>query len=437
MQISVERIDDLNRKLTVQVPESTIRERVENRLRSLAREAKFDGFRPGKVPSSLVRKRFGRKVREEVLSDLIESTFARAVRDENLHPAGSPQITAKGGVEGEGFVYEAAFEVFPEFVLMPLETLDVKRYTSSVTEQDVDMMIERLREQRRTWREVQRAAEPNDRLVIAFDGTVGGERMGEGRVENFPYVLGGHQLFEGFGDHLQGAHAGSHHAFDLPFPEDYYVTQWAGKTAHFEVDVSRVEEPVIPDLDAEFVKSFGIEDGDLAAWRLDVRQNMEREMTRALKSRTKSALMDVLLQQNKLNLPVSLVERELKDLLAPHLASEKTSDGASEEEAGLRERYEGVARRRVALGLILNKLVELNQIKVDPKKVRAAVEDLATSYEQPEQVVHWYYSNEKHLREVENLVLEDQVVDWILEKAKVIEEAVPFRDLVQPSTQPA
>jgi trigger factor len=288
MQVSVERIDDLNRKLTVQVPEDTIRQQVENRLKSLAREAKFDGFRPGKVPSAVIRKRFGKKVREEVLSDLIESTFTRALQDEKLRPAGLPQITAKGGVEGEGFVYEAAFEVFPEFVPMPVETLEIRRYTSRVTEQDVDDMVQRLREQRRTWREVERGAAMNDRLIISVEGAIDGERLGDGKIENFPFIMGGRQLFEGFGDKLMGALAGTHHGFDLDFPKDYQNPQWAGKTGHFEVDVTKVEEPAVPELDAEFVKSFGIEDGDLEALRQDVKQNMEREMNRALKARTKS-----------------------------------------------------------------------------------------------------------------------------------------------------
>lgn len=434
MQVSVERIDDLNRKLTVQVPEDTIRQQVENRLKSLAREAKFDGFRPGKVPSAVIRKRFGKKVREEVLSDLIESTFTRALQDEKLRPAGLPQITAKGGVEGEGFVYEAAFEVFPEFVPMPVETLEIRRYTSRVTEQDVDDMVQRLREQRRTWREVERGAAMNDRLIISVEGAIDGERLGDGKIENFPFIMGGRQLFEGFGDKLMGALAGTHHGFDLDFPKDYQNPQWAGKTGHFEVDVTKVEEPAVPELDAEFVKSFGIEDGDLEALRQDVKQNMEREMNRALKARTKSGVMDVLMQKNTLNLPATLVQEQLKELLAAHHESAKAA-GQQVDDAALTARYEGVARRRVALGLILNKFIELNQMKADPKKVRAAVEDLAESYEQPEQVVHWYYSNEKHLREVENLVLEDQVIEWILHRAQVTEEAVAFHDLVQQPSQ--
>ncbi len=433
MQVSVERIDDLNRKLTVQVPEDTIRQQVESRLKSLAREAKFDGFRPGKVPSAVIRKRYGKRVREEVLSDLIESTFTRALKDEKLRPTGLPEITAKGGVEGEGFVYEAAFEVFPEFVPMPVETLEVKRCTSSVTEQDVDDMLRRLREQRGTWREVERGAGMNDRLIIAVEGTIDGERVGEGKLENFPYIIGGGQLFPGFSEKLAGALPGTHHGFDLEFPADHPNSRWAGKTGHFEVDVATVQELVVPELDAEFVKSFGIEDGDLDALRSDVRQNMEREMNRALKTRTKSGVMDVLLQTNTLHLPVSLVQRQLQELLSAHRDAAKAA-GQQPDEAALRERYDGVARRRVALGLILNKFIDLNQMKADPKRVRAAVEDLAESYEQPEQVVHWYYSNEDHLREVENLALEDQVIEWILGRARVTEEAVAFRDLVQQST---
>lgn len=433
MQVSVERIDDLNRKLTVEVPEATIREQVDARLKSLARQAKFDGFRPGKVPSMLVRQRYGKQVREEVLAELVESTFARAVKDEKLKPAGFPEITAKGGVEGEGFVYEAAFEVFPEFVLMPVETLELRRHSSSVTPNDVDDMIQRLREQRRTWSEVTRAGQNGDRLILSIEGAIDGETLGNGKIEDFPYVLGGQQLFEGFGEKLVGATAGSHHSFDLTLAADYARAEWAGKTAHFEVDVSKIEESVLPELDEDFIRSFGIESGELDALKDDVRQNMEREMNRALKSRTKAGVMDALMDKNAITLPKSLVEQELRQLVTAQVESARAA-GRTVDEDALRERYDGLARRRVALGLILSRLVELSQIKVDAKKVREAVQDLADSYEQPEQVVHWYYSNEKNLKEVENVVLEDQVIEWILQRAQVSDEPVPFSELVQAPT---
>jgi len=434
MQISVERIDELNRKVTVQVPEATIREQVESRLKSLALQAKFDGFRPGKVPTTLIRKRFGQKVREEVLSELIESTFARAVREEKLRPAGLPQITAKSVDEGQGLEYEAAFEIFPDFVPMPVEALEVKRYVANLTEQDLDNMIERLREQRRTWRSVDRPAEMNDRVTVSFEGTVGDESFSEGKIENFPAVLGGTQLLPGFEQHLLGAQAESHHSFDVEFPADYHNAKWAGKGGHFELDLVEVAESVLPEVTAEFAQSLGIEDGDLDALRQDVRENMEREMRRALKSRTKTAVLDVLYERNPITLPKALVESELKGLLAPHLEAEK-KEGKDADEAELRDRYQPLVKRRVALALILNKLIEVTQMKVDPKRVRETVEELARTYDQPEQVIHWYYSNRDHLREVENLVLEEQLVDWILGKAHVREEALSFQDLMPPADQ--
>ncbi|MGY6215459.1 trigger factor [Methylolobus aquaticus] len=432
MQISVERIDELNRKLTVQVPEATIRERVNSRLQSLAREAKFDGFRPGKVPATLIKKRFGAKVREEVLGDLIESTFAQAVRDEKLRPAGMPHISTKAADEGSGLEYEAAFEVFPEFVLMPVETLDVKRYTSSIAEQDVDSMIERLRDQRRSWRAVERPAATGDRVTVHFSGNVDGESLSEERIQNFPVVLGGNQTIPGFEGQLEGAVAGASLVFDLEFPTDYHNSKWAGKSGHFDVEVASVEETVLPDLDAEFAKSLGIEDGDLEALRRDVRENMEREMQRGLKSRTKTALMDMLYQRNPIVLPSTLVESEIKDLISPQV-ERAGKTGQSVDEAALREKYEPLARRRVALALILNQLIEVNQLKANPKKVRETVEEMAASYEQPDQVIHWYYSNADHLREIENLVLEDEVVAWVLERARVTDETIGFQELMQPA----
>lgn len=434
MQISVERIDELNRKVTVQVPEKTISDKIESRLKSLAREAKFDGFRPGKVPATLIRKRYGNKVREEVLGDLIETTFAKAVRDEKLRPAGLPQITAKAAGDGQGLEYEAAFEIFPEFVLMPVQTLEVKRYTTDLAEQDVDGMLQRLREQRRTWVTVDRPAAMNDRVTIDFDGQVGEEQIAEGKVENFAMILGGKQLLPGFEEQLVGAPAGSHHSLAIEFPTDFQNEKWAGRSGRFEVDVLEVAESVLPDIDGEFARTFGIEDGDLDALRQDVKQNIEREMNRALKSRTKTAVLDALYDKNPLTLPKALVESEVKDLLAPYFESAQKG-GQVPDEAVLRQRYEPLARRRVALALILGKLIELNQIKADPKRVRETVEELARSYEQPEQVIHWYYSNQDHLREVENLVLEDQAVDWVLARAQVREETLAFQELMQTAPQ--
>jgi trigger factor len=433
MQVSVETTSELSRKMTVIVPEDKIRKQVDSRLQSLSSKAKIDGFRPGKVPQAVVRKRYGQQVREEVVSDLIQSSFYEAVRDEKLNPAGAPQIKANKIDEGEGLEYEASFEIMPEFVPMPLETLEVKRFTSSVGDEDIQGMIQRLREQRKSWKSVDRASAKEDRVVIAFEGTQGEESFTNGRVEDFPVVLGSGQMIPGFEDKLSGLQAGTKLEFDIDFPAEYPGEKLAGKTGHFAVDVIKVEEAVVPELDAEFIKSFGVESGELSGFQADIRANMEREMKRALKSRTKSSVMDQLFDRNSIQLPQVLVQDELNDLLKPYHESARKHKQPLDEEA-MKPQLEPLARRRVALALILGKLIDAHGVKVDPARVRSAVEDLAASYEDADEVVRWYYADASRLREVENMVLEDQVVDLILDKAKTKEESIDFQALMTAAT---
>jgi trigger factor len=433
MQVSVETTSELSRKMTVIVPEDKIRKQVDSRLQSLSSKAKIDGFRPGKVPQAVVRKRYGQQVREEVVSDLIQSSFYEAVRDEKLNPAGAPQIKANKIDEGEGLEYEASFEIMPEFVPMPLETLEVKRFTSSVGDEDIQGMIQRLREQRKSWKSVDRASAKEDRVVIAFEGTQGEESFTNGRVEDFPVVLGSGQMIPGFEDKLTGLQAGTKLEFDIDFPAEYPGGKLAGKTGHFAVEVIKVEEAVVPELDAEFIKSFGVESGELSGFQADIRANMEREMKRALKSRTKSSVMDQLFDRNSIQLPQVLVQDELNDLLKPYHESARKHKQPLDEEA-MKPQLEPLARRRVALALILGKLIDAHGVKVDPARVRSAVEDLAASYEDADEVVRWYYADASRLREVDNMVLEDQVVDLILEKAKTKEESIDFQALMTAAT---
>jgi trigger factor len=433
MQVSVETTSELSRKMTVIVPEDKIRKQVDSRLQSLSSKAKIDGFRPGKVPQAVVRKRYGQQVREEVVSDLIQSSFYEAVRDEKLNPAGAPQIKANKIDEGEGLEYEASFEIMPEFVPMPLETLEVKRFTSSVGDEDIQGMIQRLREQRKSWKSVDRASAKEDRVVIAFEGTQGEESFTNGRVEDFPVVLGSGQMIPGFEDKLSGLQAGTKLEFDIDFPAEYPGEKLAGKTGHFAVEVIAVEESVMPELDADFIKSFGVETGELAGFQADIRANMEREMKRALKSRTKSSVMDQLFDRNSIQLPKVLVQDELNDLLKPYHESARKHKQPLDEDA-MKPQLEPLARRRVALALILGKLIDAHGVKVDPARVRSAVEDLAASYEDADEVVRWYYADPSRLREVENMVLEDQVVDLILEKATTKEESIDFQALMTAAT---
>ncbi|MGZ8217930.1 trigger factor [Methylomagnum sp.] len=431
MQVSVETTSELSRKMTIQVPEETIQEKVSARLKSLSNQVKIDGFRPGKVPQSVVKKRYGPQVREEVLSDMIQTTFQDAIRNEKLMPAGAPQIIAHKADEGEGLEYEANFEVMPEFVLMPLETLEVKRFVSEVTDADVDTMVQRLREQRKTWRDVEaRPAAEGDRVVISFDGWLGQESFTNGRIDNFPVVLGAKQMIPGFEDKLTGADVGAKLEFELEFPQDYPGEKMAGKTGRFAVDVVKIEESLLPEVDADFVKLFGVENGDIEAFRTDIKTNMEREMRRALQTRTKTSVMDALHNRNTFGLPKALVKEELEDLAKPY-REEARNRKQHLDEARLKERLEPLANRRVALALVLGKIIDAYNLSVDPGRVRDTVQDLAMSYEDSEEVVSWYYAEKGRLREIENVVMEDQIVDLVLEKATVTDEQVGFHDLMQ------
>jgi len=442
MQVAVESTSELNRKMTISVPEDKIRQQVESRLQSLAHKVKVDGFRPGKVPNSVVRKRYGQQVREEVLTDLIQSTFHDALRDEQLKPAGAPEIKAIKADEGEGLEYEASFEIMPEFVPMPLETLEVKRFVSSVEEADIDRMIDQLREQRKTWLDVERPSAEGDKVTIAFEGTQNGVTFTQGRVKDFAVVLGSGYMIPGFEDQLTGQAVGANIEFDLQFPPEYPTENLAGQTGHFVVEIRSIQEPHLPELDADFARLFGIEEGDIQALREDIRVNMEREMNRALKTRAKSSVMDALYDKNTVLLPKVLVQDELNDLAKPYRESARKNKQALDEDT-LKGNLEPLAKRRVALSLILGKLIDAHGVKLDPNRVRAAVEELAASYEQPPEVVRWYYAESSRLREIENMVFEDQIVDLIFEKAASTEVSMPFQTLMAgamtaPSaTQPA
>lgn len=434
MQVSIETTSEISRKMTVQVPEEKIQEQVSKKLKSLSGKVKIDGFRPGKVPQSLIQKRYGPGVREEVLAELIQSSFYEAVREEKLNPVAGPQITAETTEEGQGLKYVANFEVLPEFVLFPVEEMEVDRYVSEVTEADVDVMLERLREQRRTWQESNEPAALNDRVTIHFEGKSDGEDFTNGKVENFPIVLGSNQLIPGFEEELLGVTIAETKSFNLVFPQDYGVEKLAGKEASFSVEVVKIEKSQLPELDAEFVANFGIEGSDVEAFRSEIKTSMEREMRRALSAKTKDSVMEELYRRNaSLTLPTVLVNEELKSLINSYRSEAEKRKQAFDEIAA-KEHFQSLANRRVALGLLLNRIIEVNQVKVDSNRVRAAVDDLALSYEDPQEVVNWYYSNRDQLSQVQNMVVEDQVVDLILERSKVSERKVAFKELMQ---QPA
>lgn len=425
MQVSVEKTEGLERKLTVDVPAERLDTAIEKKLRSLARTMRVDGFRPGKVPMRVIKRQYGSIVREEVLTEMISETLDEAVRDQNLMVAGNLSITERGDVEG-GFRYVASFEVFPEIESIDYSAIEIKRPQATVGDEDVEQMIDKLRSQRATWSVVERASADKDRLTIDFVGKIDGEAFTGGSADDFQLVLGSSQMIPGFEEALAGAAAGEKREFDVDFPEDYRAEHLAGKKARFEVEVKQVEEQTLPQLDDEFAASMQIADGGVEGLRMEVRSNMERELRRALRGALKENVMDALLASNPVSAPKALVEEEMKSL-AENSARQSGQAGNFNLPSEL---FREKAERRVTLGLLLRDIVTREEIKGDPARVRERVEEIASTYEDPDSVIDWYYNNRDYLANVEGEVIEDQVVDLIVGQARVSDVESSFGDLV-------
>ncbi|WP_036275775.1 trigger factor [Methylomonas sp. 11b] len=429
MQVSVEKTSELSRKMTVSIPDAVVQEKMETRFKKLAREVKVDGFRPGKVPASMVKKLYADRVRNEVTGDLIQSTYFEALQQQDLNPAGHPHIQPTE--KAEGFEYIAEFEVYPEIVLDSVSELKVDRPFATVEQADVDNMIEKLRQQKKTWNTVERASQDADRVTIHFSGVADGENFTDGKVENYQVEIGGKQMIPGFEDELKGLVAGASKTFSVTFPEQYNSEKLAGKVAEFEIELVKVEEPVLPVVDAEFIKAYGVEDGEAASFRSDVRANMERELNQGLKNKLKNAVMDALYENIVIAMPNALIDQEIQALMKPYAERAKNMRLKLEDLNLPRDAFEGQAKRRVALGLILGEIIQKNDIKVDADKVRAVIDDMAKSYERPEDVVNWYYADKARLNDVQQMVLEDQAVAWIVSQAKITDVTVGFDDVME------
>jgi len=433
MQVSVEKTSELSRKMTVSLPEEMIQEKMDVRFKSLAREVKVDGFRPGKVPVRVVKKMYGERVRGEVTGDLIQSTYVEALQKEELNPAGYPHINS-AKVEN-GFEYTAEFEVYPEVSLEGVSGLEIKRPVATVEQADQDAMVAKLREQRKEWADVERVSEKGDRITVSFSGVCEDENFTDGKVEDYTVEIGEGKMIPGFEDELVGLQAGSNKSFEVTFPEDYGNEKLAGKSATFDVELSKVEAATLPEIDEDFIKAYGVEDGSLDSFNVDVKANMERELDQGLKGKLKNAVMDALYEKLELSIPNALIDEEVKNVMKPYEANVK-KQGMNLEDLDLpKDMFEGQAKRRVALGLILGEIIKQNDMKVDDAKVKATIEDMSSSYERPEDVLEWYYADETRLNEVKQMVLEDQTVDWVVGQAKVSEETVSFEDVMEKQQQ--
>ena len=429
MQVSVEKTSELSRKMTVSVPEEVVQEKMAARLKSLAREVKVDGFRPGKVPQHVVNKMYGDKIRGEITGDLIQSTYYEALQNHDLKPAGYPHIQPSD--EPNGFKYTAEFEVYPEISLDGIDQLEIVRPTATVEETDVDEMIEKLRVQKQFWVPVERAAKEQDRVTIDFSGISEGENFTDGKVEKFQVEIGANKMIPGFETNLIGLNAGESKTFSVTFPEDYGNAKLAAKVAEFEIEVVNVEEPKLPEVDEAFIKDYGIEEGSTASFRDDVKNNMERELEQALHGKLKNAVMDALYEKIQIAVPGPLVDQEIENLMEPYKQNAKRQKIKFEDLQLPTQIFEDQAKRRVALGLIFAEIIQANAIKLDANKVRFTVEEMAKSYERPEDVVNWYYSDEKRLNDVQQMVLEDQTIDWLVARSKVSEATLTFNDAME------
>ena len=419
----------LERRLTIAVPAQQYDQEITNRLKSLSQRVKLDGFRAGKVPLKVVERRWGSSVREEVRDALMKSSFYEAVSKENLRPAGTPNFEVQPEESGEGFKYTAVFEVYPEIeVQMPSE-FKIEKPVTTINEDDIDKMVETLRKHRQTWETVTRNAQMGDRVVMDFKGTMDGEDFPGNSANNYAVVLGSGTLLSVFDNNLLDLAPGQEKGFDIEFPKDYHAQDLAGKQVHFEVKVHSVSAPHLPELNEEFFRSFGVSEGGMEAFRDEVKATMHREVDRAIKERVKLQVMDALIASNPIQLPKALVEDEIKRIQEHHEGPDISAQGANEKDNDLQKR----AERRVALGLIVAEIVKKNQFKAAPEKVRAAVENIAASYEAPSEVVKWYYSHRDRLMNVEALVLEDQVADWLGQQAEIGEKQMAFDELVNPS----
>jgi len=434
MQVTEQSVNGLERTIKIQVPSADIDTAVQKKLQSLAKEVRLNGFRPGKVPLQVVRKRFGGQVRQEVLGDIINESYHNAMTQENYRPAGMPSIEPVANEETpEEFAYTATFEVYPEIELASLNGSSVVKTDSSVEESDLDEMMETLRQQRKVWNDVDRPAATGDQVVMDFTGSIDGEEFPGGSAKDAPLELGSNSMIPGFEDQLVGVSKGDEKTISVNFPDDYRATDLAGKEAQFQITVHAVKMSELPEVNDEFAKEFGVEEGGVQGLRADIKENMERELKQALENRDKQAVMDLLLEKNDFPVPGSLIKEEIGRLKKQMLDQMQTPEG-SEPELG-DELFESDAERRVKLGLLVAEIIKKNELKPDPDKVRSTIESMAASYEDPKQVVDYYYSNQEYMQNVEGLVLEKQVTDWAMEQASVESQAKSFKEVMNPDNQ--
>ncbi|EGR0479567.1 trigger factor [Vibrio cholerae] len=430
MQVTVETLEGLQRRLNITVPAANIEDAVAAELRNIAKNRRFDGFRKGKVPMKMVAKMYGKAIRQDVLGEVMQRHFIEAIVKEKINPAGAPTFAPVEIGEGKDLVFTATFEVYPEVELKGLENIAVEKPAAEVTDADVAEMLETLRKQQATWKEVDEAAENGKRVSIDFVGSIDGVEFEGGKAENFPLEMGAGRMIPGFEDGIVGKTKGMEFVIDVTFPEDYHAENLKGKAAKFAIKVNKVEARELPELNDEFVARFGVAEGGVDALKAEVRKNMERELKQAIKARIKEQAIEGLVKENEIQVPSALIDQEINVL---RQQAAQRFGGNVEAAAQLpRELFEDQAKRRVVVGLLLGEVIRTHELKADEEKVKALITEMATAYEDPSEVVSYYEQNQQLMNNMRNVALEEQAVDAIIAKAKVTEKAISFSELMNP-----
>ncbi|CAM3932257.1 trigger factor [Avibacterium endocarditidis] len=430
MSFNIETTQGLERSVTITVPAETVDQAVREELKRVAKNARVDGFRKGKVPPHIIEKRFGASVRQDVLGDLLQKHFFNVLVDSKVNLAGRPSFNVEQFEAGKDLVFTATFEVYPEVELKGLDQIKVEKPVVEISEADIDKMVDVLRKQQATWEETQEPAKADDRVTIDFVGSVDGEEFEGGKATDFVLAMGQGRMIPGFEEGIIGHKAGDQFDIDVTFPEEYHAENLKGKAAKFAITLKKVEVMVLPELTDEFVAKFGPNTKTVADLRAEIAKNMQRELKNALTARVKNQVIEGLIEQNPIDVPAAAVEQEIEVLRQQ--AAQRFGGNAQQAAQLPRELFEEQAKRRVQVGLLLSEVIASNELKADEARADAMIQDIASAYEQPAEVVEYYKNNKELMNNIRNVVLEDQAIDAVLAKAQVTEKPASFDEVMNP-----
>lgn len=430
MQVSVEATSKIERRVTVIVPIEKVDEAYDKRIVGLVKTANVKGFRPGKVPVEYIKQRYGDSARQEALSEVIQSSLYAAINQEKLNPVGVPTVTPKSVAPGQPLEFVATFEVLPELTNVNFQISTVEKQISTITEKDIERVINHLRQQHTTWRKVDRPAQEKDQVVLDFRGSMNGKPFSGGEAHDYPIVIGSKMMIPGFEEGLIGTVVGEEKTLPVVFPENYFAKEFSGKAAEFHTKILKISEPIVPELDASFVKKLGVKTGNIEDLHAEIRRNLERELARLIKTKLKTQVFNALIEQNPVEIPKALIDREAKrihDQMHPHHANDHDHGHSEEEMKG----FSDAAKKNVVLGLLVGELIKKYNLTPDKERVEAFIKNHASAYEKPNEVVNWYSSNKRKMAEVEMQVLEEQLVEKLLEGIQVTETTLTYEEFVK------